>query len=334
MGYFLLMTRILVTPHLLNNMPGVYRDTLEAAGFEVVYPPKGFNTLDPKNITQLLKDGYEGMLASTEPLSREILQQSKLRAIARLGVGYDSIDVRAATDLNIVLTITPGTVEVSVAEQAFAMLLGITRAVISRDQEVRTGNWMRAPLPRLDGKTFGIIGFGRIGRVMVPRIQAFGMKVIAYDVAPDRSFADAHQVRLVELEELLGEADVVSIHAPLTPATNNLINRKTLALMKPTALLINLSRGTLVNEDDLVEALKAKTIAGAALDVFQQEPLPVDSPLLSLDNVLLSSHVGGIDAESQEATSRLAARCLADLFQGKWPGDCVVNKQLAGRWKW
>ena len=327
------MPRALVTPTILRNIPGEYSRLLQAAGFEVVYPADGFDTFNRENLLRAL-EGIDAMLASTEPLTREVLGQSKLRAIARMGVGYDAIDVAAAADLGIVVTITPGTLEESVAEHTVALLLGVTRGLVQRDREVRKGVWTRQAMPRMAGRTFGIIGLGRIGKAVVQRVQGLGMKVIACDPVADKEFAQRHSLELVTLDEVLARADVVSLHPPTTPETANLINRQTLAKMKPGAVLINTARGAVVDEDALCEALDQGRLLGAALDVFKCEPLPLTSPLLKYDNVLLCTHMGGMDCDSQIATSSLAARCIVDLHAGRWPEACVVNRQLRGKWKW
>jgi phosphoglycerate dehydrogenase-like enzyme len=327
------MPRVLVTPTILRNIPGDYSEILLQGGFEVVYPPEGFDTFPRENLLKVL-DGIDAMLASTEPMTREVLAATKLRAIARMGVGYDSIDIAAATDLGIVVTITPGTLEESVAEHAIALMLGMTRGLVQRDREVRAGIWSRTPLPRMAGKVFGIVGLGRIGRAVVPKAQGMGMTVIAHDPFADQDFATRHGVTLMSLSELLESADVVSLHPPTTPETVNLINRQTLARMKSGAVLINTARGAVLDEDALCEALDRGHLLGAALDVFKTEPLPTTSPLLQYDNVLLCTHMGGLDCESQAAASSLAALCIVDLHQGRWPENCVVNRQLRDGWKW
>lgn len=329
------MSKILVTPHMLVRQTGPFRTVLEDAGLEVVFPPEGVNTLQPEVIKELLTRDIHGMLASTEPLSREILAGSGLTAIARLGVGYDSIDIPAATELGIAVTITPGVLEASVAEQTLAMLLAISRGIIERDREVREGNWTRAALPRLAGKTFGIVGLGRIGRAVVKRIQALEMKVIAFDpTLDDATAAELGVIRCTEVMELIEQADVVSLHCPCTPATRNLIDRDALKRMKPTAILLNLGRGGIVDEDALAQCLHDGHLLGAALDVFATEPLPLDSPLLQAPRLLLATHMGGIDEDSAVLGSRLAAKCLSDLFQGTWPEPCIVNPDVQPQWKW
>jgi D-3-phosphoglycerate dehydrogenase / 2-oxoglutarate reductase len=327
------MPRVLVTPQMLRRQPGPHAEILAAAGLEVVYPPAELDTVRPGALEPLL-EGIDAMLASTEPLTREILERTTLRAIARMGVGYDAIDVAAATERQIVVTITPGVLEESVAEHTIALLLGLTRDVVGRDHEVREGRWRRLPLPRMAGKTFGIVGLGRIGKAVVPRVQGLGMRVIAFDPFADHSFAETHEVRMTTLDELLETADVVSLHTPCTPDTAHLINPHSLASMKPTAVLINTSRGPLIDEEALANALAAGHLFGAALDVFKVEPLPLDNPLLSAPRVLLCSHMAGLDEESTLGMGRLAAQCLADLYGGKWPHECVVNRQLADDWRW
>jgi D-3-phosphoglycerate dehydrogenase / 2-oxoglutarate reductase len=327
------MPRVLVTPTILRNVPGLYSDTLLQGGFEVVYPPDGCDTMRRENLLPLLAN-VDAMLASTERMTREVLGGTKLRAIARLGVGYDSIDTAAATELGIAVTITPGTLEESVAEHTVAMLLGVTRGLLQRDREVRTGRWTRVPMPRMAGRTFGIVGLGRIGRAVVPKVQGIGMKVIAFDPFADKEMASRMGVTLMTLSELLQSADVVSLHTTTTPETVNLINKQTLAQMKPGSVLVNTGRGALVDEEALCEALDVGHLMGAALDVFKTEPLPLDSPLLKYDKVLLCTHMGGLDWESQTAASNLAAQCIVDLYRGRWPEACVVNRELRDRYQW
>ncbi len=327
------MPRVLVTPTIIRNIPGPYSETLLRGGFEIVYPPEGCDTMRPENLLPLLA-GADAMLASVEKLSRDVLAQTKLRAIARMGVGYDAIDIAAATEQGIAVTITPGTLEQSVAEHTVAMLLGVSRALVQRDREVRAGRWSRAPMPRMAGKTFGIVGLGRIGRAVVPKIQGLGMKVIGYDPFADKNWAASAGVALQSFEELLQNSDVVSLHTTTTPDTTNMINSKTLALMRPGAILINTGRGALVDEDALCEALDRGHLFGAGLDVFKTEPLPLSSSLFKYDNVLLCTHMGGLDAESTVAMANLAAQCIVDLNSGNWPEACVVNRELRDHYRW
>ena len=327
------MPRALVNPPMLLNRPGRYSEILQGGGFEVVYPPTGADRKDPATLLRML-DGVDAILASVEPLTRDILSQSQLRVVARSGVGYDSVDVAAATDLGIVVTIAPGEVEKSAAEHAIALLLCLTRGLVERDQNVRAGRWIIRARPRIAGKTIGIVGLGRIGKEMAKRAVGLGMNVIAYDPIPDQDFAAAQCVALCSFDELLATADVVSLHLPTTPETADIINADALAKMKKGAIFVNTSRGATVDEDALCDALSSGHLFGAALDVFKQEPLPLDSPLLQLDNVVLCTHLGGLDDVSEVAMPATAAQCIVDLYEGRWPEACVINGELRDGWSW
>jgi phosphoglycerate dehydrogenase-like enzyme len=329
------MPRVLVTPTVIKNQPGPYRDVLEAAGLEVAYPTEKLSESVPNPALLLSQlEGVSAVLAGSELYNREVLAKARLKVIARMGVGYDAIDVAAATEFGTLVTIVPGTNHHSVAEMTLALLLGVFRGFPGRDQEVRSGVWKRQALPRLSGRTIGLVGLGRIGQAVVPRAIGLGLKVIAYDPMPNEAFAGLHGVRLCSLDELLAEADIVSLHLPCTADTANIINARTLAQMKLGAVLINTSRGGLVDEDALIEALASRKLMAAGLDVFRTEPLPLTSPLLKLDNVLLAPHMGGLDHESLRDMGTMAAQCIADLYQGRWPEGCVVNAETRSGWKW
>jgi D-3-phosphoglycerate dehydrogenase / 2-oxoglutarate reductase len=329
------MPRVLVSPTVIKHQPGPYRDVLDAAGFEVAYPTAKLSESVPENELLLAQlAGVSAVLAGSEIYTRDVLKQARLRVIARMGVGYDAIDVAAASEAGTLVTTVPGTNHHSVAEQTLALLLGVFRGFPGRDREVRTGVWLRRALPRLAGRTIGLVGLGRIGQAVVPRALALGLNVIAYDPLPNVAFAEAHGVRLCSLDELLAEADIVSLHLPCTSETANLIDARALGLMRQGAVLINTARGGLVDEAALADALESGHLLAAGLDVFKTEPLPLDSRLLRCDNVLLSPHMGGLDFESQRDMSTLAAQCIADLYQGRWPEGCVVNAELRDGWKW
>lgn len=327
------MPRVLVTPTMLRNVPGDYSQILEAAGLEVVYPGADQDTMHRPTFLSCL-EGVEAMLASTEPIDDAVLAASSLRVIARMGVGYDSINIPDATQHNVVVAITPGILEVSVAEHTIAMLLAVSRGIVTRDREVRTGIWKRTALPRLAGKTFGLIGLGRIGRVVANRAQGLAMKTIAFDPYADADLAREQGVELKSLDEVCAEADIVSLHALSSPETKGIINARTLGLMKPDAIFLNTARGALVDEEALAAHLAAGKLLGAGLDTFHEEPLPTDHPLLGFENVVVCTHMAGLDYESEAGTSRLAAQNIVDLFEGRWPEQCVVNRDLTGSWKW
>ena len=328
------MPRVLITLSELVYQPGPCQQLLAEGGLEVVYPPRGMSLYDEDRLIAHLP-GIDCVLAGNEPFSRRVLLASRLRAIARFGVGYDAIDVPAATELGIAVAITPGMNQASVAEHAMALMLGILRGLPVRDRAVRAGGWThRDPLPPLRGKTLGLVGLGRIGREVVPRAQAFDVNVIAHDPMPDMAFFAVRGIRLVSLDALLAESDIVSLHLPCTAKTQRIMNADTLAKMRRGAYLINTARGGLIDEEALADALESGQLAGAGLDAFAQEPPPVDHRLLKLDNVLLTPHLAGVDHDSLRGMSCLAAECLVRLYQNipLAPG-CLVNGDLAGTWK-
>jgi D-3-phosphoglycerate dehydrogenase / 2-oxoglutarate reductase len=327
------MPTVLIAPAPLRNRPGRFRAILEDAGFEVL-DLAGNNTLTASELRPVLPH-ISAMIAGGEKLSADVLSIAPgLRVIARTGVGYDTVDIPAATAQRIVVTITPGTNHGSVAEQAFSLLLALTRRVVRNDQIIRSGGYDRTLAEPLRGKTMGLVGLGRIGRAMAMRAQAFEMRVIAFDTMADATFAASHGIELVQLDALLADSDVVSLHVPLTHETRNMINRQTLAKMRPGSYLLNTARGDLVVEDDLAASLVSGHLAGAGLDVQSLEPPERDNPLLRLPNVVLSPHIGGVDTKSMADMAEMAATTIVELSHNRWPSDCVVNSELSDGWEW
>lgn len=327
------MPRVLVTPPVLQRHGSPYFEVLQAAGCEVVYADRDPVSYTPDELVERLK-GVDAVLCSVEPYTRDVFGRSKLKVVARVGVGYDSVDVPAATDHGVAVCITPGTNEHSVAEQAFAMIFSVFRDVAIRDAEIRAGLWRRNTVRRLAGNTLGLVGLGRIGRAMVPRAHGLGLTVVAYDPYADREFAARNNVRLCTFDELLAASDIVSLHMPCTKETTNLINRDTIAKMKPGAVLVNTSRGGLVDEDALLEGLTNGHLFGAGLDVLKVEPPPKDHPFFKLKNVTLAPHMGGIDQTALDAMAKLAAECIVSLSRNQVPDGCVVNAEVTKNWKW
>lgn len=310
--------RVLCTGHNIRRIVGEHRRRLEEAGCEVVYGPF-LRGATEEELPAMLKD-IDGVLASTDAFTRTVLEQTdRLKIIARLGVGYDAVDVPAATDHGVWVTTTPGTNELSVADMTLLLVLALARNFVFGVNRTREGAWERTLGSELNGLTLGLVGFGRIGRQVATRARAFGMEVIISDVFQNEAAAAEVGARYVGLEELLAQADVVSLHAPATPETRHLINARTLRLMKPTALLINTARGELVNEADLEQALRDQLIAGAGLDVFSEEPPPADHPLLTLPNVIPTAHIAGITAQSVERMASVAIDNVLAVARGERP---------------
>lgn len=327
------MTKVLISPAPLEGLQTEFRTALLAAGFELVYPKVGRQLVEPE-LYQFLP-GVKASLCGSEPYTRAVLEaHPDLKVIARVGVGYDAVDVEAATERGVVVCIAPGTNQDAVAEHTMLMILGLARHIVSQHNQVVAGKWPRNANVPARGQTLGILGLGRIGKAVALRGLAFGMRVIAHEPLPDPAFVAQHSIPLLPLNDVMREADFLSLHVPMSAESRHMINTKSLALMKPTAFLINTSRGGLINEPDLFEALKAKKIAGAALDVFEEEPPPANHPFFTLDNVLLTAHTAGVDFKSRDDMALSAAQAIVDLSQGKWPKEKIVNPEVRAKFRW
>jgi D-3-phosphoglycerate dehydrogenase len=297
---------------------------LTAAGCVMRIAPKR-GSRSPEELLELSAD-VAGAIVSTDPFTREVLRDSpNLQVIARTGVGIDTIDAEAATEFGVAITTTPGANEESVADHAIAMMLALLRRIPQNDAGLRRGEWNRTgphtPL-QLSGATVGLIGYGHIGRLVGRRLEGFGVELLVADPAISESVSP----RSVELAELLAHSDVVSLHCPLIPATRHLIDHSALQLMRPHAVLVNTSRGGVVDERALIQALNEGVIAGAALDVFETEP-PYDSPLLAMPNVVVSPHNGGLSTKSIDAMVRMATASVIDVLEGRVP-EGLVNRAI------
>jgi len=241
--------------------------------------------------------------------------------------------VAAATERGIAVAIAPNTNQDSVAEHTFCLMLGLVKNLVSQHLGTRALTWPRGTNLPLRNRTLGIAGLGRIGKAVALRGEAFLMRLLAYETFPDQPFVAAHNIELVPFEKLLAESDFLSLHLPLTQASKYLINRQSLAKMKPTAFLINTARGGLVCEVDLIEALQAKRLAGAGLDVFEEEP-PEKSPLFEMDNVLVTPHAAGTDLQSRDDMALSAAEAIVSLSRGEWPAEKIVNPEVRSAFRW
>ncbi|MGZ0169986.1 MAG: phosphoglycerate dehydrogenase [Planctomycetales bacterium] len=321
------MPRVLVTPAVFKDGTGPWRDVLEPAGFEIVIPPVNCTQISSEEFVTFL-DGIDGTLAGIEQYNRQVFAGSNLKVVARIGVGFDQVDLESATEHGVAVTITPGTNEQSVAEQAIALITAVFRDTARRDREIRDGQWRRNSPRRLAGNTIGLLGLGRIGRAMIPRCKGLGLEVVGYDPFAKPEMADELGVGLCSFDEVISQSDIVSLHMPCTAETTDLMNAETFSKMKPDSVLINTARGGLVDEDALVAALTDGSLWGAGLDVCKKEPLPADSPLREHGNIVFSPHLGGIDQTALDAMGQLAAKCVVDVLSGRWPEECVVNPDV------
>jgi D-3-phosphoglycerate dehydrogenase / 2-oxoglutarate reductase len=327
---------VIITPPGLMVTPSPHVSILEQAGISVKFCehlelPNACVTED--EIIHHLR-GVVGVIAGAELFSKRVIEGlPQLRVIARAGVGYDRVDVAAATARQIAVTITPNANHECVAEHTLALLFAAAKSVVANDAIVRQGKWIRPLTEPLRGATFGIVGLGRIGKSLAVRLKALRMRVLVSEKFPPVEFITQQGLELVSLPELLRESDYVSLHCPVTPETEGLMNAQLLSLMKPTATLINTARGNLIVERDLVAALRTGQLRTACLDVFDPEPPEADHPLLSLPNVILSPHLGGLDKLSLQNMGNEAAQAIVDLLHGRWPTGSVVNEELKAAWK-
>ena len=299
-------------------MKVVVADKISERGVELLKQQAGWNVVltTKETLNAEIVDAEALIVRSATRVTSELLDKAgKLRVVGRAGVGVDNIDLPEATKRGVLVMSTPGGNAVSVAEHTFALLLALARQVPRLDKAIHEGRWEKSSAAGTEvrGKTLGLIGLGRIGSEVAVRAEAFDMRVLGYD--PFISEAAAHEVsvELVPLEKLLAESDFVSLHAALSPATQNLINATTLGKMKKGARLVNAARGELIDEAALAEALRSGKLAGAALDVFVEEP-PKNSPLIGLLNVIATPHVAGSTAEAQEEVGTQIAVQVRDYL--------------------
>ncbi len=274
------------------------------------------------------------VLVAMAQITRRVLENlPRCRCVVRYGIGLDNLDLEAATDHGIVVAHVLDFCTEEVSNHAIALLLATARRLLPLHRDIAAGRWrseqVRGMAP-VHGQTLGIVGFGNIGRAVGRKGLAFGLRVLAHDPHCDRRAAAEMGVKLVPLGELLAEADYVSLNTPLMPETRHLIGAAELKAMKSTAVLINTARGPVVDEAALVEALAKGEIAAAGLDVFEEEPLPTDSPLCRLDNVVLTPHVGSVSPEAMRQLRQEVGRAAGDVLRGRWP-KYVANPSVRPR---
>jgi D-3-phosphoglycerate dehydrogenase len=317
------MARVLLTTMQVSSASDELLRPLIDDGHELVVVPAN-QARQEQMLAEAVGDSAAA-IAGVEPWTRHVIESAPfLKIIARTGVGYDAIDLEAATARGVLVTTTPGANHHSVAEATIGMIVGALRRFAFADRQMRTTGWNPRPYGvELRGKTVGVIGTGLVGKEVVKRLQGWDVTILVSDVIRDQAFAERYGASYVELPELFAEADVVTVHAPLLPATRHLVSETVLKAMKPTAYLVNTSRGPLVDEAALATALKEGWIAGAALDVFETEPLLSDSPLLDLPNVTLTQHVAGVTWEAMQAMTAMAVDSVAAVLRGDVPATAV-----------
>jgi D-3-phosphoglycerate dehydrogenase / 2-oxoglutarate reductase len=281
-----------------------------------------------EEVVELVQGNDAVIASSAEQYTRSVLERADtLKHVARWGVGFETVDVPAATDAGVLVTTTQGANHWAVADHAFTLMLSVARRLVELDRLARTRKWSR-PIGRdVWQKTLGIVGLGRIGKGVAQRSFGFEMKVLAYEPYPDRAFCERWNVELVELDEVFRRGDYVTLHAP--GDNQRLVNRERLALMRPTAVLVNTARGALVDEDALYEALTNGKIAGAGLDVREKEP-PEDDRFEKLDNVVLTPHIAGSTHEAQAVSAEMVVRSVLQAGRGERPHG-LLNPEVWDR---
>jgi len=308
---------------------GVDEKTIVAAGGELRF---GIAANQAERLR--LAERAEVLLVSSAPITREFMSAlPRLKGVVRSGIGVDTVDVDAATDLGVMVANVRNFCLDEVSEHALALMLAVTRKIVYADRMIRRGGWVAGvqesllPMRRLSGRTLGLVGFGQIARRMALRAKAFGLEVLASDPYVSPETAGALGVQLLPLAELLPKSDFISLHVPLTPETHHLINDNAFALMKPGAILINVARGPVVDETALERALAEGRLAGAGLDVLEEEPIKIPHPLLRFENVVMTCHYASCSLEAYAEMRRVMSEQAAQILRGEFP-KYLVNPQV------
>ncbi|MGB3100750.1 MAG: D-glycerate dehydrogenase [Psychrobacillus psychrotolerans] len=278
------------------------------------------NAKDAHALWTMLSDNIDRTLIESLP---------NLKVISNFAVGYNNIDIEAAKDRSIVVTNTPGVLTETTADLAFALLLATARRITEVEQEIRSGNWdswspMQYTGMDVFGATLGIVGMGRIGEAVARRAKGFDMNVLYHNRSRKLDAEETYGFTYAELDELLKQSDFVILLTPLTPETKGLIGERELNMMKETAAIINVARGGIVDEQALYEALSSKKIWAAGLDVFEQEPVPVDHPLLTLSNVTVSPHIGSASIRTRQAMMQMNAKDIEAVLENREPQNRIL----------
>ena len=292
------------------------RDLLTAAGFEIVSNDTG-RILSPEEQKALIKDVY-AIVAGTEKYPREMLEGcDNLKVVTRFGVGTDNFDLNTMREMGLEVGVIAN--YNAVAEFALTLMLNVLKNQQNYDPAVRQGLWSRFPMRELSAKTVGIVGFGRIGRRLAELLSGFGVKILAYDPYMNEQAARERNVTPATLDDLLAQSDIVSLHLPSTPQTYHMVNAESIAKMKDSAYLVNTSRGSLVDEKALHDALVSGKLSGAGLDVYEQEPVTAENPLFALKNTALAPHVSALTYETNYNGGIICAQSIINVAQGGKP---------------
>jgi len=300
--------KVLITPRSFGKNSLAPLELLQKKGVDIVPNTTG-GIMSEAQVKEAIV-GCDGVIIGVDTLSAEAMAAApSLRAVAKYGVGLDNIDLQYCREHGIAVSITAGANSASVADYAFALMLALARKVIAIDAKCREKDWRKITTSDVFGKSLGLIGLGAIGRQMVSRARGFSMRVKAFDVVWDESYASVEGVTKADIDEICRECDFISLHLPLLPDTRGIIGAERIVMMKPTAFIINTARGGLIDEDALLAALKENRIAGAGIDAFSEEP-PANPEWYALENIIMGSHCAASTVGASDAMSQMAAENL------------------------
>ncbi len=320
--------RILITPTSYGKYDKNLKLKLEEMVKEVVYNTKG-KPLSAEELAPTIEN-FDGMIAGLDEINKTVISRAKnLKVISRYGSGYDRVDIEAAKEAGIYVTNTPGANSVSVAELTIGLALAAARSIPYANVETKKGQWPRLKGITLQGKVFGLIGLGSIAKEIVFRLKGFDCKLVTYHPHRNSEFEEKHNIEYCSLDHLLGKSDFISLHLPVTPATSGMVNKEFLDKMKEGSILINTSRGELIDEDALYQSLKSGHIRAAALDAFYKEPPEPNNPLLSLPQVVVTPHMGAATDMAANEMGRMAMEDCIAVLKGEKPKFIVVEPSKA-----
>lgn len=310
--------RILLTTTSYQDTPGPHHEQLKATGWEIV---RERGPLSEERMLELVGD-IDGLLCGDDAISARVIEKAlpRLKVISKYGIGLDKVDVEHATAKQVPVTFCPGVNHTTVAEHTFGLLLALVRKLVEEVNYTRSGEWTRLTGNEIMGRKLGILGLGRIGREVAIRGKAFGLELLGYDVYWPEDFAEEYGVpRAPDVESLLREADIISLHTNLNPETHHLISERTIPLLKEGVILLNCARGELVDTDAVLDALESGKLAGYGTDVLDVEPPPADHPLLRAPNCIVTPHIGSRTYESVQRQAGMATENLIRVLNGEEP---------------
>ncbi len=317
--------KIFIATHPFGKADQKPLELLEATGWEITRNPYG-RRLKAGEVGELV-EGNDAVIAGTEPYTADVLQNSKrLKVISRVGIGVDSVDLEACKKLGIAVTYTPDAPSQAVAELTVGNIINLSRYILSSDRSVREGAWNRYMGLLLKEMSIGIVGVGRVGKRVCKLLQAFNPNILLCDVEPDFEFGKKFELRWVSKEQLFSQANLVTLHIPYNKRNHHYVDRKTISMMKTGSCLINTSRGPVVDEEALTDALLQRHLGGAALDVFEKEPY--EGLLAKLDNVILTAHIGASARAARFLMELGAAEDCIRVLKGEKPKHEVPKEQV------